>query len=160
LRKSLDLLFTETSAMRCAAPGSRKRKSRCRAFEFDAAPANCLFENTRARLIRAWPDRKAGYPTALGIAGGVFPHSDLGSPAAWREFFEEIIRENIDWPTRNVQLIFARKMRKIDCGRRPMQTRIVTEGVIPSLHVYYKNTHLNQYHKTGRRGAGLVLNHH
>jgi hypothetical protein len=23
------------------------------------------------------------------------------------------------------------------------------------LHVYYKNTHLKQYHKTGRRGAGL-----
>ena len=31
----------------------------------------------------------------------------------------------------------------------------MTEGVIPSLHVYYKNTHLKQYHKTGRRGAAL-----
>ena len=25
-----------------------------------------------------------------------------------------------------------------------------TEGVVPSLHVYYKNTHLKQYHKEGR----------
>ena len=33
--------------------------------------------------------------------------------------------------------------------------RIVTEGVIPSLHVYYKNTHLKQYHKTGRHPPAL-----
>jgi hypothetical protein len=30
------------------------------------------------------------------------------------------------------------------------RTRIVNQGVIPSLHVYYKNTHLKQYHKEGR----------
>jgi hypothetical protein len=30
------------------------------------------------------------------------------------------------------------------------RTRIITEGVVPSLHVYYKNTHLKQYHKEGR----------
>jgi len=30
------------------------------------------------------------------------------------------------------------------------RTRIVTQGVVPSLHVYYKNTHLKQYHKEGR----------
>jgi hypothetical protein len=28
-------------------------------------------------------------------------------------------------------------------------------GVIPSLHVYYKNAHLKQYHKAGGHGAGL-----
>ncbi len=27
--------------------------------------------------------------------------------------------------------------------------------MIPSLHVYYKNTHLKQYHKRSGRGAGL-----
>ena len=31
----------------------------------------------------------------------------------------------------------------------------ITEGVIPSLHVYYKNTHLKQYHKTWKKGAAL-----
>ena len=31
----------------------------------------------------------------------------------------------------------------------------MTEGVIPSLHVYSKNTPLKQYHKTCGRGAGL-----
>jgi hypothetical protein len=54
-----------------------------------------------------------------------------------------------------VQLIFARKMRSSTVAGGRCRTRIVTEGVIPSLHVYYKNTHLKQYHKTGRRGAGL-----
>jgi hypothetical protein len=54
-----------------------------------------------------------------------------------------------------VQLIFARKMRKSTLAGGRCRTRLVTEGVIPSLHVYYKNTHLKQYHKTGRRGAGL-----
>ena len=54
-----------------------------------------------------------------------------------------------------VQLIFARKMRRSTVAAGRCRTRIVTEGVIPSLHVYYKNTHLKQYHKTGGHGAGL-----
>jgi hypothetical protein len=28
--------------------------------------------------------------------------------------------------------------------------RVVTEGVIPSLHVQYKSTRIKQYHKEGR----------
>ena len=54
-----------------------------------------------------------------------------------------------------MQLIFARKMRKSTVAGGRCRTRIVTEKVIPSLHVYYKNTHLKQYHKRSRRGAGL-----
>ena len=30
------------------------------------------------------------------------------------------------------------------------RTRVITEGVIPSLHVDYKNTRIKQYHKEGR----------
>src|SRR5438270_12688426 len=30
------------------------------------------------------------------------------------------------------------------------RTRIITEGVTPSLHVYYKHTTIKQYHKEGR----------
>jgi len=77
-------------------------------------------------------------------------------PRHGREFFEELIGENIDLGRpETVQLIFARKMRKSTVAGGRCRTRIITEGVIPSLHVYYKNTHLKQYHKTGRRGAGL-----
>jgi hypothetical protein len=65
-------------------------------------------------------------------------------------------RENIDLGRpETVQLIFARKLRKSSVAEGRCRTRIVTEGVIPSLHVYYKNTHLKQYHKTCGRGAGL-----
>lgn len=54
-----------------------------------------------------------------------------------------------------VQLIFARKMRKTTATDGRCRTRVITEGVIPSLHVYYKNTHLKQYHKTCKKGAAL-----
>jgi len=40
----------------------------------------------------------------------------------------------------NVQTVAAGRCR----------TRIIQQGVQPSLHVYYKNTHLKQYHKEGR----------
>jgi len=49
-----------------------------------------------------------------------------------------------------VQLIFGRKMRQKTATDGRCRTRIITEGVIPSLHVYYKNTHLKQYYKEGR----------
>jgi hypothetical protein len=49
-----------------------------------------------------------------------------------------------------VQLIFGRKMQRKTATDGRCRTRIITEGVTPSLHVYYKNTHLKQYHKEGR----------
>ena len=68
-----------------------------------------------------------------------------------RCFFEEVIRENIDLGRpEQVQLIFARKMQRKTATDGRCRTRILTEGVTPSLHVYYKNTHLKQYHKEGR----------
>jgi hypothetical protein len=30
------------------------------------------------------------------------------------------------------------------------RTRIITEGVVPSLHIYHKNTHSKQYNKAQR----------
>ena len=108
-------------------------------------------------LITAAPypaaDRKAGFRYRLSVLQAEFSLTQIWDHARHgREFFEEVIRENIDLGRpETVQLIFARKMRKPTACR----TRIVTEGVIPSLHVYYKNTHLKQYHKRSRRGAGL-----
>ena len=66
------------------------------------------------------------------------------------------IRENIDLGRpEQVQLIFARKMQRKTADDGRCRTRIVTQGVVPSLHVYYKNTHLKQYHKCQPQGAGL-----
>src|SRR6266481_5782282 len=82
------------------------------------------------------------------------PSSANGSPACathGRCFFEEVIRENIDLGRpEQVQLIFMRRMQKKTATDGRCRTRIITEGVMPSLHVYYKNTHLKQYHKQGR----------
>ena len=46
----------------------------------------------------------------------------------------------------------ARSALRRDYGRTPgrMRTRIPTQGVTPSLHVYYKNTRIKQYHKEQR----------
>jgi len=66
-----------------------------------------------------------------------------------RIFFEEIIRENLDLGRPDkVQLIFNRRVSKRTPGR--FRTRVLTDGVTPSLHVDYKSTGIKQYHKEGR----------
>jgi hypothetical protein len=66
-----------------------------------------------------------------------------------RLFFEQVIRENLDLGRpEEVQLIFDRRINRRTPGR--FRTRILTQGVTPSLHVYYKNTRIKQYHKEQR----------
>ena len=47
-----------------------------------------------------------------------------------------------------MQLIFDRAVTKATPG--PLRTRIITDGVIPSLHIDYKGTRIKQYHKEGQ----------
>jgi hypothetical protein len=47
-----------------------------------------------------------------------------------------------------VELIFDRLVSKKTPGR--FRTRIITDGVVPSLHVDYKTRRIKQYHKEGR----------
>src|SRR5206468_4515338 len=66
-----------------------------------------------------------------------------------RVFFEEVIRENLDiGRPSQVQLIFDRRVNSRTPGR--FRTRVITDGVVPSLHVDYKSTRIKQYHKEGR----------
>ena len=97
-------------------------------------------------------DRRAGYRYDLSVLQAEFSLTQVwDSRASGRAFFEEVIRENIDWGRpEQVQLIFGRKLRKATVASGRCRTRLITEGVIPSLHVYYKNTHLKQYWKEGR----------
>jgi hypothetical protein len=113
-----------------------------------------LFRKWLARLPHPYsgPDRKAGYRYDLSVLQAEFSLTQVWDrPVHGRCFFEEVIRENIDWgrPEQG-QLIFARKRQRKTATDGRCRTRIVTEGVVPSLHVYYKNTHLKQYHKEGR----------
>ena len=64
-------------------------------------------------------------------------------------FFEEVIRENLDiGRPSQVQLIFDRRVSRRTPGK--FRKRVITDGVVPSLHVDYKNTRIKQYHKEGR----------
>jgi hypothetical protein len=65
-----------------------------------------------------------------------------------RFFFEQVIRDNLDQGRPDqVQLIFDRRVTRSTPGR--FRTRVLTEGVVPSLHADYKHTRIKQYHKEG-----------
>ena len=70
-------------------------------------------------------------------------------PLRGREFFEEMIRDNLDLgrPDR-VQLIFDRVVTKKTPGQ--FRTRVIQDGVHPSLPIQYKNFDLKQYFQEGR----------
>jgi hypothetical protein len=118
-----------------------------------------FFRKWLARLPHPYSaqDRRAGYRYDLSVLQAEFSLTQVWDRALHgRCFFEEVIRENIDLGRpEQVQLIFARKMQRKTATDGRCRTRIVTEGVVPSLHVYYKNTHLKQYHKRQPQGAGL-----
>jgi hypothetical protein len=92
-------------------------------------------------------DREAGYRYDLSILQAEFSLTQiLDRPLNGRILFEEIIRENLDLGRPDmVQLIFDRRVTKKTPGR--FRTRVLTEGVIPSLHVDYKNSRIKQYFK-------------
>src|SRR3954470_3655800 len=95
-------------------------------------------------------DRKAGYLYQISVLQAEFSLTQiLDRPVTGRVFFEEVIRENLDiGRPSQVQLIFDRRVNKTTPGL--FRTRVLTEGVIPSLHVDYKNPRIKQYHKEGR----------
>lgn len=110
--------------------------------------------------LRKWPaklphpytsaDRQAGYRYHVSILQAEFSLTQvLDRPQTGRIFFEEVIRANLDLGRPDqVQLIFERRVSKRAPGR--FRTRVLTEGVIPSLHVDYKSGKIKQYHKEGR----------
>src|ERR1017187_10453162 len=120
-----------------------------------------FFRKWLARLPHPYSaqDRRAGYRYDLSVLQAEFSLTQVWDRATYgRCCFEEVIRENIDLGRpEQVQLIFARKMQRKTATDGRCRTRIVTDGVVPSLHVYYKNTHLKQYHKRQPPGAGLRI---
>lgn len=111
-------------------------------------------------LLRKWQailpqpfsaqDSAAGYRYDVSMLQSEFSLTQvLDRPLTGRVFFEEVIRENLDIGRPDqVQLIFNRRVTKRTPGR--FRTRVLTEGVTPSLHVDYKHSKIKQYHKEGR----------
>jgi len=124
------------------------------------------------RVFRKWlrriplplrpEDRQAGYDWDLSIWQMEVSLTQIfDRPLRGREFFEEVIRDNLDLgrPDR-VQLVFDRVVTKKTPGE--FRTRVIQDGVHPSLHINYKNFDLKQYFKEGRgcRTEGTFRNPH
>jgi hypothetical protein len=95
-------------------------------------------------------DQAAGYQYQLSILQAEFALTQVfDRPLTGRIFFEDVIRENLDLGRPDqVQLIFQRRVTRRTPGR--FRTRVITEGVTPSLHVDYKHSRIKQYFKEGR----------
>ncbi|MBV9161894.1 MAG: hypothetical protein JO281_10150 [Pseudonocardiales bacterium] len=115
-------------------------------------------------LLRKWlailphpftpADREAGYRYDISILQAEFSLTQvLDRPVAGRVFFEHVIRDNLDAgrPDR-IGLVFDRRLMTKGPRRTPgrFRTRVITEGVTPSLSIDYKHTAIKQYHKQGR----------
>jgi len=95
-------------------------------------------------------DHAAGFNAQLSILQAEFARTQVfDRPLSGRHLFEEIIRENLDLgrPSK-ISLIFQRRITKRTPGN--FRSRVITQGVIPSLHVSYKATKIKQYFKEGR----------
>jgi len=123
------------------------------------AVADAFDEQTIDALLRKWlarlphpfsaADRAAGYRYALSLLQVECSLTQvLDRPVQGRLLFEQIIREHLDLGRpAQVQLIFARRVTTRTPGR--FRTRVITDGVTPSLHVDYKHSRIKQYHKEG-----------
>jgi len=115
-------------------------------------------------LLRKWlailpnpftpDDEAAGYRYELSILQAEFSLTQmLDRPLSGRIFFEQVLHDNLDIGRPDqVSLVFHRRIIRTGHRATPgrFRTRVITEGVTPSLHVDYKNTKIKQYHKEGR----------
>jgi hypothetical protein len=115
-------------------------------------------------LLRKWlarlphpfspADRAAGYRYDISILQAGFSLTQmLDRPVSGRIFFDQALRDNpgIGRPDQ-IGLVFGRRIIRKGPKATPgrFRTRIITEGVTPSLHVDDKNSKIKQYHKLGR----------
>jgi hypothetical protein len=134
--------------LRCADP--ERLQAVCQQLE--PGWVHAFFEKWVARL--PWPltaaDRQAGYHHRLSIWQMEVSQTHVFTrPIRGREFFEQLIRENLDLgrPDR-VQLVFGRRVYRNTPSR--FVTRVIQAGVQPNLHLTYKHSGVKQYFKESR----------
>ncbi len=116
------------------------------------ADVQAFFDRWSHRL--RWPmttaERAAGYDHRLAICQVEVSLTQVfDRPVQGRHFFEAVIRENLDLgrPSR-VRLLFPLRLtRATPPPAFGYRTRVITDGVQPSLHVEYKSSHVKQYFK-------------
>ena len=132
--------------------------------ELSAAKIDALLRKWLRRLPHPFTpqDRRAGFLYQVSMLQTEFSLTQvLDRPVTGRVFFEEVIRENLDIGRPDqVQLIFERGVRRKGPFATPgrFRTRVITEGVTPSLYVDYKHTRIKQYPQ--RRACPTNRNHY
>jgi hypothetical protein len=131
-------------------PDSAALQTTCDAL--GPADVHAFFDRWSHRL--PWPmtppERAAGYDHRLAICQlEVSLTQVFDRPVQGRHFFEAVIRENLDLgrPDRVGLLFPLRLTRATPPPRFGYRTRVITDGVEPSLHVEYKASHVKQYFK-------------
>jgi hypothetical protein len=120
------------------------------------AQIDALLRKWLARLPHPFTaaDRQAGYRYDISVLQAEFSLTQmLDKPVSGRVFFEQVIRDNLDAGRPDqVSLIFGRHLIRTGPRATPgrFRTRVITAGVTPSLHAYYKHAVIKQYHKEGR----------
>jgi hypothetical protein len=119
-----------------------------------------LTDNKIERFLRKWlrrlphpftkADRTAGFRYDISMLQAEFSLTQMLDRAlSGRCFFEQVIRDNLDiGRPEQVQLIFERRVGRKTPGR--FRTRVITDGVIPSLYVDYRHSRIKQYFKEGK----------
>lgn len=138
----------DNGLLSCADP--RKAQQLCDSL--NEAKIEAVFRKWLSRLPHPFTraDRKAGYRYDLSVLQAEFALTMvLDRPLTGRQFFEDVIRENLDLGRPDhVQLIFDRRINAQTPGR--FRTRVITEGVIPSIHIDYRSARVKEYFKLGR----------
>jgi hypothetical protein len=147
-QEGIDFAALDNGLLSCADPA--RAQAICDAL--GAEQLDALLRKWLDRLPQPFTpdDRRAGYTYAISILQAELSLTQvLDRPLTGRVFFEEVIREHLDLGRPDqVQLIFDRRVTRRTPGR--FRTRVITEGVVPSLHVDYKHSRIKQYHKEGR----------
>ena len=132
----------------CADPEAMQRL----ADGLTADKIDALLRKWLARLPHPFEagDREQGIRYDISVLQAEFARTEVfDRPVQGRIFFEEVLRENLDMGRPDhVQLIFNRRVSRRTPTR--YRTRVITDGVIPSLHLDYKRSRIKQYYKEGR----------
>ncbi len=147
-RRRVRFAALDNGFLRCAQ--SETLQSTC--DRLSAADIEAFF--TRWQACLPFPltpaHRRAGFAYQLSLLQVEVSRTQVfDRPLRGREFFESVIRDHLDLGRPDqVQLLFARRITRATPGR--FTTRVITEGVNPSLHIAYKRCHIKQYFKEER----------
>jgi len=147
-REGIDFEALDNGLLSCADPMRAQRIC----DDLTPAKIEALVRKWLSRLPHPFTpeDRRAGYLYETSMLQAEFSLTQVfDRPVQGRVFFEQTIRDNLDLgrPDR-VQLVFQRRVTQRTPGR--FRTRVITDGVIPTLYIDYKHTRIKQYYKEGR----------